>query len=199
MLRSVLGRRTGLEKPVIIDFDEAKSRASEAAPEDHLSAPVEMVEDEKNIGKYHNELKYLEKSLTGFDLQYFKEGAAKAYEMTLIAHSEEDHDTLNSLLGEELYEDFRTSIDIRNENAQKLEYSMIKVSEFHIDGIKIEKNTANITCSINAEISSTTSELKDGEKSIKRSSGQVKEVWTFSKKLKSKDPNWKIIKISRLN
>ena len=199
MLRSVLGRRTGLEKPVIIDFDEPKSKAAETAQEEDVNSLIEIHEDEKNISSYLSELKYLEKSLKGFDLKYFKEGAIKAYEMILIGHSEEDHKTLNSLLGKELYEDFKASIDARNESAQKLEYSIIKVKELQIDDIKTEKNIASITCSINAETSSTISEFKDDEKSTKRNSSKTKEVWTFSKNLKSKDPNWKVITIRRLN
>ena len=199
MLRSVLGRRTGLEKPVVIEFDEHKRGADLTTHEDDVSSPQEITEDEKNISSFLGELKYLEKSLNGFSLEYFKEGAIKAYEMILIGHSEEDHKTLNSLLGKELYEDFKASIDTRNESAQKLEYSIIKVSELQIDDIKIEKNTASITCSINAETSSTISEFKDDKKSTKRNSAKTKEVWTFSKNLKSKDPNWKVIAISRLN
>ena len=188
MLRSVLGRRTGLEKPVVIDFDEHKSKAVETNHEDDVRNPLEINEDEKNIS-----------SFLGFDLKYFREGAIKAYEMILIGHSEEDHKTLNSLLGKELYEDFKASIDARNEAAQKLEYSIIKVSELQIDDIKIEKNIASITCRINAETSYTISEFKDDEKSTKRNSAKTKEIWTFSKNLKSKDPNWKVIAISRLN
>lgn len=199
MLRSVLGRRTGLEKPVVMDFDEHKSKAVETNHEDDVRNPPEINEDEKNISSFLGELKYLEKSLKGFDLKYFREGAIKAYEMILIGHSEEDHKTLNSLLGKELYEDFKASIDARNEAAQKLEYSIIKVSELQIDDIKIEKNIASITCRINAETSSTISEFKDDEKSTKRNSAKTKEIWTFSKNLKSKDPNWKVIAISRLN
>ena len=122
MLRSVLGRRTGLEKPVIIDFDEHKSKAVETTHEDDVRSPLEINED-----------------------------------------------------------------------------SIIKVSEFQIDDIKIEKNIASITCRINAETSSTISEFKDDEKSTKRNSAKIKEIWTFSKNLKSKDPNWKVIAISRLN
>ena len=199
MLRSVLGRRTGLEKPVIIDFDEPKSKAAETTQGDDVGSPLEIHEDEKNNSSYLTELNYLDKSLNGFNLKYFKEGAIKAYEMILIGHSEEDHKTLNSLLGKELYEDFKASIDARNEAAQKLEYSMIKVSELLIDDINIEKNIASITCSINAETSSIISEFKDDEKSTKRNSAKTKEVLTFSKNIRSKDPNWKVIAISRLN
>ena len=89
MLRSVLGRRTGLEKPVVIDFDEHKRGADLTTHEDDVSSPQEITEDEKNISSFLGELKYLEKSLNGFSLEYFKEGAIKAYEMILIGHSEE--------------------------------------------------------------------------------------------------------------
>ncbi|MEC8447727.1 MAG: hypothetical protein VXY64_02555, partial [Pseudomonadota bacterium] len=71
MLRSVLGRRTGLEKPVVIDFDEHKSKAVEKNHEDDVRNPLEINEDEKNISSFLGELKYLEKSLKGFDLKYF--------------------------------------------------------------------------------------------------------------------------------
>ena len=71
MLRSVLGRRTGLEKPVVIDFDEHKSKAAETTHEDDVSSPPEINEDEKNISSFLGELKYLEKSLNGFSLEIF--------------------------------------------------------------------------------------------------------------------------------
>ena len=68
MLRSVLGRRTGQEKPVIIDFDEPKSKAAETAQEEDVDSLIEIHEDEKNISSYLSELRYLEKSLSGFNL-----------------------------------------------------------------------------------------------------------------------------------
>lgn len=199
MLRSVLGRRTGLEKPVVINFDDKRKKITEKTPSDDIGIPAEMVEDEKNIGKYEKELKFLEKSINGFNIKYFIEGAIKAYEMTLISHSEENYDTLNSLLEKDLYDDFVRSIDVRNENSQKLEYSLIKVNEFNIEDIKIDNKIVSIVCTIDADINSSLSELQENEKVIKRNSSKTKEVWTFRKNLKTKDPNWKVQTISRLN
>jgi len=199
MLRSVLGRRTGLEKSVVINFDDKRKKVTEKAPSDDIGIPAEMIEDEKNIGKYQKELKFLEKSINGFSIEYFIEGAMKAYEMTLISHSEENYDTLNSLLEKDLYDDFVRSIDVRNENSQKLEYSLIKVSEFHIEDIKIDNKIVSIVCTINADINSSLSEFQEDEKVTKRNSSKTKEVWTFRKNLKTKDPNWKVQTISRLN
>ena len=199
MLRSVLGRRTGLEKSVVINFDDKRKKVTEKAPSDDISIPAEMIEDEKNIGKYQKELKFLEKSINGFSIEYFIEGAMKAYEMTLISHSEENYDTLNSLLEKDLYDDFVRSIDVRNENSQKLEYSLIKVSELHIEDIKIDNKIVSIVCTINADINSSLSEFQEDEKVTKRNSSKTKEVWTFRKNLKTKDPNWKVQTISRLN
>ena len=199
MLRSVLGRRTGLEKSVVINFDDKRKKVTEKAPSDDIGIPAEMIEDEKNIGKYQKELKFLEKSINGFSIEYFIEGAMKAYEMTLISHSEENYDTLNSLLEKDLYDDFVRSIDVRNENSQKLEYSLIKVSEFHIEDIEIDNKIVSIVCTINADINSSLSEFQEDEKVTKRNSSKTKEVWTFRKNLKTKDPNWKVQTISRLN
>ena len=199
MLRSVLGRRTGLEKSVVINFDDKRKKVTEKAPSDDIGIPAKMVEDEENIGKYQKELKFLEKSLNGFNIEYFIEGATKAYEMTLISHSEENYDTLNSLLEKDLYDDFVRSIDVRNENSQKLEYSLIKVSELHIEDIKIDNKIVSIVCTINADINSSLSEFQEDEKVTKRNSSKTKEVWTFRKNLKTKDPNWKVQTISRLN
>ena len=199
MLRSVLGRRTGLEKSVVINFDDKRKKVTEKAPSDDTGIPAEMIEDEKNIGKYQKELKFLEKSINGFSIEYFIEGAMKAYEMTLISHSEENYDTLNSLLEKDLYDDFVRSIDARNENSQKLEYSLIKVNEFNIEDIKIDNKIVSIVCTINADINSSLSEFQEDEKVTKRNSSKTKEVWTFRKNLKTKDPNWKVQTISRLN
>jgi len=199
MLRSVLGRRTGLEKSVVINFDDKRKKVTEKAPSDDTGIPAEMIEDEKNIGKYQKELKFLEKSINGFKIEYFIEGAIKAYEMTLISHSEENYDTLNSLLEKDLYDDFVRSIDVRNENSQKLEYSLIKVNEFNIEDIKIDNKIVSIVCTINADINSSLSEFQEDEKVTKRNSSKTKEVWTFRKNLKTKDPNWKVQTISRLN
>ncbi|MAT22987.1 MAG: hypothetical protein CML86_05755, partial [Rhodobiaceae bacterium] len=113
--------------------------------------------------------------------------------------SEENYDTLNSLLEKDLYDDFVRSIDVRNENSQKLEYSLIKVSELHIEDIKIDNKIVSIVCTINADINSSLSEFQEDEKITKRNSSKTKEVWTFRKNLKTKDPNWKVQTISRLN
>ena len=199
MLRSVLGRRTGLEKSVVINFDDKRKKVTEKSPSDDIGVPAEMIEDEKNIGKYQKELRFLEKSINGFNIEYFIEGAIKAYEMTLISHSEENYDTLNSLLEKDLYDDFARSIAVRNENSQKLEYSLIKVSEFNIEDIKIDNKIVSIVCTINADINSSLSKFQEDEKVTKRNSSKTKEVWTFRKNLKTKDPNWKVQTISRLN
>ena len=199
MLRSVLGRRTGLEKSVVINFDDKRKKVTEKSPSDDIGVPAEMIEDEKNIGKYQKELKFLEKSINGFNIEYFIEGAIKAYEMTLISHSEENYDTLNSLLEKDLYDDFVRSIDARNKNSQKLEYSLIKVCELNIEDIKIDNKIVSIVCTINADINSSLSEFQEDEKVTKRNSSKTKEVWTFRKNLKTKDPNWKVQTISRLN
>ena len=44
MLRSVLGRRTGLEKSVVINFDDKRKKVTERSPSDDIGVPAEMID-----------------------------------------------------------------------------------------------------------------------------------------------------------
>ncbi|NDD48723.1 MAG: hypothetical protein EBZ28_02525, partial [Alphaproteobacteria bacterium] len=65
--------------------------------------------------------------------------------------------------------------------------------------IDINKNIAKIDLHIDADNEFVLTELRDEEKSINKNKAHVKEIWTFTKKLNSRNPNWKVSEISRLN
>lgn len=198
VLRSVLGKRTGLEKSIVIDFKENKK----PIPRDKIENKIEKSESTKlkqQNQKFSDEINLLEKNIKSFSIEYFLEGATKAYEMTLIAYSEENKETLKMLLEKNIYDEFLESINIRNQKNQKLEYSLIKVNKLEIRDINITKNTSSIDLHIDANNEFVLTELKDEEKSVNKNKAHVKEIWTFTKKLNSRDPNWRVSEISRLN
>jgi len=198
VLRSVLGKRTSLKKSIVIDFKENKK----LIPRDKIENKVEKSESTKlkqQNQKFSDEINLLEKNIKSFSIEYFLEGATKAYEMTLIAYSEENKETLKMLLEKNIYDEFLESINIRNQKNQKLEYSLIRVNKLEIRDINISKNTSNIDLYIDANNEFVLTELKDEEKSVNKNKAHVKEIWTFTKKLNSRDPNWRVSEISRLN
>ncbi|MEL0184864.1 MAG: Tim44/TimA family putative adaptor protein, partial [Hyphomicrobiales bacterium] len=159
----------------------------------------EVIKLNQQFQEFSDEINLLEKNIKSFSIDYFLDGAKKAYEMTLIAYSEENKETLNMLLEKNIYDEFLESIEIRNNNNQKLEYSLIKVNKLDIRDIDINKNIAKIDLHIDADNEFVLTELKDEEKSINKNKAHVKEIWTFTKKLNSRNPNWKVSEISRLN
>ena len=198
VLRSVLGKRTGLEKSTVIDFKENKK----PIPRDKIEDKVEISEStelKQQNQKFSDEINLLEKNIKSFSIEYFLEGATKAYEMTLIAYSEENKETLKMLLEKNIYDEFSESINLRKEKNQKLEYTLIKVNKLEIRDIDITKNTSSIDLYIDANNEFVLTELKDEEKSVNKNKAHVKEIWTFTKKLNSRDPNWRVSEISRLN
>jgi len=198
VLRSVLGKRTGLEKSIVIDFKEKKNLVPRDKIEQKAKEP-EVINFSQQSQEFSDEINLLEKNIKSFSIDYFLEGATKAYEMTLIAYSEENKETLNMLLEKNIYDEFLESINMRNIKNQKLEYSLIKVNKLDIRDIDINKNIAKIDLHIDADNEFVLTELKDEEKSINKNKAHVKEIWTFTKKLNSRNPNWKVSEISRLN
>lgn len=198
VLRSVLGKRTGLEKSIVIDFKEKKNLVPRDKIE-HKAKEPEVINFSQQSQEFSDEINLLEKNIKSFSIDYFLEGATKAYEMTLIAYSEENKETLNMLLEKNIYDEFLESINMRNIKNQKLEYSIIKVNKLDIRDIDINKNIAKIDLHIDADNEFVLTELKDEEKSINKNKAHVKEIWTFTKKLNSRNPNWKVSEISRLN
>ena len=70
-LRSVLGRRTGLEKPVIFDIEEVVESAVEY---DKKRDIVDSIEATDLQNKFDKELKTLVKNDKQFTVDYFSEG-----------------------------------------------------------------------------------------------------------------------------
>ncbi|MDG2187134.1 MAG: Tim44/TimA family putative adaptor protein [Hyphomicrobiales bacterium] len=196
VLRSVLGKRTGLEKQIIQDIKEVKQPIKKDIITNDNIDNEGLTKLEK---KFDNELKFLYKNDKQFTLEYFTEGVKKAYEMILVAYSEENTSLLKSLLSQNIYEEFNESINIRNEKFQKLEYSLIKVEDVKIQDIIINKNVVRIKVLINALNNSIISQIKDDEKVNKRNNSNVNETWSFDKNINSSDPNWKVAEIDRLN
>jgi len=116
-----------------------------------------------------------------------------------ISYAEENLKLLDSLLTQNIYDEFNDSIKVRKDKQQTLEYILIKVENLEIQDISITKNIAKIKVSIHTMNNTFVSEIINDEKVNKHSTANIKEIWTFDKNLKSSDPNWKICEINRPN
>jgi predicted lipid-binding transport protein (Tim44 family) len=204
-LRSVLGRRTGHERPP----HTYTSPPSPAAKENVVTLPRAKPKDDRefaetfetrlrNITPKGSELaKKLEAVAridADFDPNQFLNGARAAYEMIVTAYAEGNRKMLKQLLSKEVYDSFTAAVTEREKNGETVEFKFVGISKSDILDAEVAGRTAQLTVKFLSELISATrdkaGEVVDGDPKKVR---EVTDIWTFARDLTSRDPNWKLI------
>ncbi len=208
-LRSVLGRRTGHERPPFDPYTRRRSgnEQDNAQQGDNVvalpgrdktlktDASFEAVDGYAKPGTDLNDgLRAVVQADPGFNPKQFIEGAKMAYEMIVMAFADGDRRTLKNLLSREVYEGFDAAIKDRESRGEKVQSSFVGVNKAEIDSAGMKGSEAHITVRIVSELISATldkaGEVVDGDP---ETVAEVKDMWTFSRDTRSKDPNWKLV------
>tara|TARA_X000000950_G_scaffold263202_1_gene335220 strand:+ start:2494 stop:3123 length:630 start_codon:yes stop_codon:yes gene_type:complete len=200
-LKNVLGKKTGNESDIVEKFTQKKSAFKESEP-DSISNTTTF--DNKNMHKNKNVNSSLNEILkidSSFDTSEFISGAKKAFEFILSQYSQNNLKSLENLLSKNMLDVFQTQIKLREKKGESLEITVISVKNPEIVNAKIEKKSnALITLLFDSEQIQITKDkhgnVTDGDSNQILS---IKENWSFSKNLKTKDPNWTLEKIEESN
>lgn len=208
-LRNVLGRRTGNERPPFDPY--TAGRAAKDAPaksENVVSLPraKRASDDEKedvyaSIDAFEKPGSDLNKGLRAirdadptFEPKTFVDGAKMAYEMIVMAYADGDRKTLKNLLSREVFDGFVAAIADREGRSEKVQSSFVGIDKINIVGAEMKGSEAHVTLRIVSELISATrdkaGEVIDGDP---ETVAEVKDVWTFARDTRSKDPNWKLV------
>lgn len=142
-LRSVLGRRTGNEKP---PFDPYTARDASKVPADDnkvVTLPKRGEGEEENrfaavdavapAGTAVNDsLRELVRSDASFQPKEFLNGARMAYEMIVMAFADGDRKTLKNLLSKEVYEGFDAAISERESRGEVVKSTFVGIEKIDI-------------------------------------------------------------------
>jgi predicted lipid-binding transport protein (Tim44 family) len=135
-----------------------------------------------------------------FDLERFLDGAASAYEMTINAFAREDLATLRQLLADHIYHDFSSAISDREQRGETLETTLVTIDDVEPIDIHMDGNMAEVTIKFTAEMNNV---LKGPEGDILSGSpdqvDEVIDIWTFSRDVRSRDPNWPLVATRKVN
>jgi predicted lipid-binding transport protein (Tim44 family) len=219
-LRSVLGRRTGTERPPYDPYTRADPKRATDVSEPVVAlprgaagrAPVEAsgpsAEDiEARLGRHASKDSPLGQSLTGlmradpaFDPNHFLDGAKTAYEMVVMAFAEGDEATLKQLLGSEVYDGFQRAIREREGRGEKMESSLVGIDKADIIEAEVKNRTAYVTVKFVSELVSVTRDA-DGEvvEGDPKKVREVTDIWTFTRDFASRNPNWKLVATEAAN
>jgi predicted lipid-binding transport protein (Tim44 family) len=220
-LRNVLGRRTGNERPpydpyAAPDAKRPGTKANEpvvALPRGRSArAPVEAsvpsIEDiESRLGRYATKDSPLGQSLTGlmradpgFEPAPFVDGAKLAYEAIVMAFAEGDQQTLEQLLGTDVFEGFQRAIREREERGEKVLTNLVGIDKADIIEAEVKNRTAYVTVKFVSELISVTHDA-DGEvvEGDPKKVREVTDIWTFAREIASDNPNWKLVATEAAN
>jgi predicted lipid-binding transport protein (Tim44 family) len=212
-LRSVLGQRTGRERPPYDPYSardavrsptndkvvtlpprgpDATARPSEAA----APPPAERWKDIAETGSaVAAGLDAISAADPGFDAKHFITGARTAYEMIVTAFASGDRRQLRSLLSREVFDGFDAAITERERRSETAETRFVSIEGSTITAAELRNRaTAQITVRFVSKLVSAT---RDRAGAVIDGSAEkvtdVTDVWTFARDISSRDPNWKVI------
>jgi predicted lipid-binding transport protein (Tim44 family) len=209
-LRSVLGQRTGRERP---PYDPYSARDSvRGAPADNVVALPGRTADKQPAPAEATPPAERWKGITApdtplasgldaivaddssFDPQHFIAGARAAYEMTVNAYAEGDRRTLKNLLSREVYEGFEAVIKDREARGETAETKFVSIDATEITAAEMRGKSAQITVRFVSQLISVT---RDSSGNVIDGSAdkvtEVTDIWTFARDISSRDPNWKLV------
>jgi len=209
-LRSVLGQRTGRERP---PYDPYSAReAARTSTNDNVvtlpprpaDAAVQPAAEAEPVDRWKGIAEPGSAAAVGldavlaqdpsFDAKHFLTGARAAYEMIVTAYAQGDRRTLKNLLSKEVYDGFDAAIKEREARDEKAETRFVSIDKADIVGAEVKGKTAQVTVRFVSQLVSVTRD-RDGNV-IDGSPDKVTDVtdvWTFARDLSSRDPNWKLV------
>lgn len=196
-LRNVLGKKTGNESDIVEKFTQKKTTYKESDPDTVTNTKRKSKDQFKSQTlhsdkKINNSINQILKIDPNFEIHAFSDGAKKAFEFILKEYSNNNLNQLGKLVSKKMYVAFESQIKDREKAEEDLEITVISVNDPKIENIKIEKkNIAFVKLGFNSEqvqvVKDKNGQVIDGDNNQILA---IKESWTFSKNLKSEDPNW---------
>jgi predicted lipid-binding transport protein (Tim44 family) len=211
-LRSVLGQRTGSERP---PYDRAAPNVVQRSQDNNNVVPMPgAVIDQaplaptadvvppsdrwKGIAEQGTPLAQGLDAIvaqdSSFDPKHFISGARSAYEMIVLAFANGDRRALKDLLSSEVYDSFDGVIKDREKHEQKTETRFVSIDKAELVGAEARDRAAQLTVRFVSQMISVTRDkagtIVDGNPD---KVADITDVWTFARDTTSRDPNWKLV------
>ncbi len=189
-LWSVLGRRTGHEQP-IVKSDPVLAPRSAPLSVPQTDAQTLIAQESATLPGAAAGLRAIAAAEPQFDAGRFIDGAKQAYGMILEAFWRGDMEALNDMVDPEVAGAFGHAIAARAEAGERLDNRLVSIEQAQIEDAGVDGQNAHIRIRFEADVSAVTRD-RDGNVVAGSTSDAVSthDVWTFSRVLKSPDPNW---------
>ena len=215
-LRSVLGQRTGTERPPsdpyapprrpngsapvetgsgkVLEFpsskeEPAKKPEADAEPKAPVWTGFAAAASPLAAG-----FEKLVQADPAFSPKEFLEGAKLAYEMIVEAFAKGDKPALKNLLSKEVFDGFSKAIDSRSQAGEKLDFQFVGFEKVDFVSVSLAGKRASVVVRFASQMISATHDragaLIDGNP---REVRDITDIWTFERDVVQKDPNWLVV------
>jgi predicted lipid-binding transport protein (Tim44 family) len=194
-LYSVLGKRTGHEQepaPRPAE-DRAKVTIVQPRPVPEMAGDSVRLADGLIASGGEVGVRALIAADRHFDVPQFVEGAKAAYKMVLEAFWRGDRQELEWLCDADVLTSFEDAIAAREAEGHVLDNRLVRIEKAQIVDAGVNGRTAEISLRFEADIAAVTRD-RDGHVIAGSLTDAIStnDIWTFTRDLRSSDPNWKL-------
>jgi predicted lipid-binding transport protein (Tim44 family) len=175
-LYSVLGRRTGAERPAARPAP-APGDFRDSTPAPAVTTPIEPT------GPAASGLIDIQRADPAFDPGYFVTGAKAAYELIVQAFATGDREALRPLLTPRVFAAYDKAITDREASGDKGP-ELVRLKSAEIADASLSDTIARVGVKFEAELAHGLHGLRD-----------TLEKWTFERDVRSKDPTWQLARV----
>ena len=215
-LRSVLGTRTGNERPPTDAFKRNTTAAPDAKAEPGTTGnvirlpgvPADRAAQAAGVQPPENRwvgfaepgsatwigLDAIAQVEPAFTPSSFLAGAKSAYEMIVVAFAAGDRNSLRNLLAKDVFESFSQAITDRESRGEKIETTFVSFDKATIEEAAVRGKTAQISVKFLSKLITATRDktgaIIDGN--AERVVDMI-DLWTFARETGARHPNWKLV------
>lgn len=213
-LRSVLGTRTGTERPPFDPF--ARRNAADRTPAsseggkviplpgsaERAGAPGRPATPDPDRWRGYAEpgspvgrgLDDVAKADPTFAIGPFMQGARAAYETIITAFAKGSKTALAPLLARDVYDGFAAEIDRREARGETVDTTFVSIDTATIEDAQVRGATEQVAVRFLTKLITVTRDkagtVMDGHP---ETVVDIVDLWTFSRTINSRDPNWQLI------
>jgi predicted lipid-binding transport protein (Tim44 family) len=189
-LRSVLGRRTGLERRPTNPLAPPPA----PVPAKPAAAPVQLRAPNGAAAPPAGGLAAITAADPSFSEETFLKGARGAFEIIVNSFAAGDKKALQPLLSKDVYDRFAEAIDARVAAKESLQSNLVAMKSAELVETSLESGTALVTVKFVSDQTNVTraadETVRDGDPT--RVDEHV-DFWTFARPIRSRDPNWMLV------
>jgi predicted lipid-binding transport protein (Tim44 family) len=194
-LRSILGKRTGFERPAP-PVQQAPLRPATGPIIDAKVEPVPpaaaqtVPEAASPTGRALVRMHEIDRN---FEPAGFLTGAEQAFRIIVAAFAAGDRVGLRSLLGDETYAAFEQTISAREKTGEAQISEIKAIHRLSIDSAELKGRVGLVTVRIVSDQVSYTQD-KDGRLLTGTDAvTEITDLWTFERDLSQQDPTWRLV------